>query len=37
MLIGDDKEQVIERATVTKNGKLTSHFSYLQDYADGLA
>jgi saccharopine dehydrogenase (NAD+, L-lysine forming) len=35
MLIGEDKEEVIERATITMNGKLTPHFSYLQDYADG--
>jgi alanine dehydrogenase len=26
---------IIDRATMTKNGKLTSHFSYLQDYAYG--
>jgi alanine dehydrogenase len=27
---------VIERATMTKDGKLTEHYKYLQDYADGL-
>lgn len=27
--------EIIERATIAKNGKLTAHFSYLQDYADG--
>lgn len=32
MLIGDDKEEVIERATITKDGELTSHFEYLKDY-----
>ena len=32
MLIGDDKEGVIERATIAKAGALTSHFQYLQDY-----
>jgi alanine dehydrogenase len=26
---------IIERATLSKNGKLTTQFSYLQDYADG--
>lgn len=33
MLIGQDKEKVIERATITKNGMLTHHFEYLRDYA----
>ena len=32
VLVGKDKEHVIARATVTKNGALTEHFSYLQDY-----
>jgi len=27
-----DKSEIIERATITKNGKLTRRFSYLQDY-----
>ena len=27
---------IIERATMTKDGKLTEQFTYLQDYADGL-
>ena len=30
-----DKEGVLERATITKNGKLTDRFAYLQDYVDG--
>lgn len=30
-----DKEGYLERALMTKNGKLTKHFSYLQDYVDG--
>jgi hypothetical protein len=30
-----DKDGILERATVTKNGKLTDRFLYLQDYADG--
>ncbi len=32
LLIGDDKEEVIERATITRNGKLTPWFEYLQEY-----
>lgn len=35
LLIGKDKEQVIERGTITNNGKLTPHFKYLQDYVSG--
>ncbi len=31
-LITEDKENVIERATITRNGKLTKHFRYLEDY-----
>ncbi len=31
-LFGDDKEGVIERASITKNGKLTGRFIYLQDF-----
>ncbi len=31
----NDKDGVLERARMTKNGKLTERFSYLQDYADG--
>ena len=34
-LIGEDKDAIIERATITKAGKLTPNFSYLQDYLDG--
>ena len=30
-----DKDGILERARMTKNGKLTSHFAYLQDYIDG--
>jgi saccharopine dehydrogenase (NAD+, L-lysine-forming) len=32
MLVGEDKEGVIARATITENGLLTSHFQYLTDY-----
>jgi alanine dehydrogenase len=35
ILIGEDKDEVIARATITKNGSLTKHFLYLQDYAAG--
>jgi len=27
---------IIERATMTKDGQLTSHYAYLQDYANGV-
>jgi alanine dehydrogenase len=29
-----DKDGILERAKITENGKLTSKFSYLQDYVD---
>ncbi|MCF6295576.1 MAG: NAD(P)-dependent oxidoreductase [Flavobacteriaceae bacterium] len=32
----NDKDGVLERAKMTENGKLTSRFSYLQDYVDGI-
>ena len=31
----DDKDGVLERSLMTKDGKLTKNFSYLQDYVDG--
>jgi hypothetical protein len=34
-LFGDDENGIIDRATITKNGKLTPKFAYLQDYVDG--
>ncbi|MFY0651027.1 MAG: alanine dehydrogenase [Cyclobacteriaceae bacterium] len=34
-LLGEDKDGIIERATIAKDGKLTSYFSYLQGYVDG--
>lgn len=34
-LLGEDKDAIIERATITKDGKLTDRFAYLQDYVDG--
>lgn len=33
-LFNGDKEGVLERGTIAKNGKLTERYSYLQDYAD---
>lgn len=33
-LLGEGSD-IIERATIAKNKKLTQHFTYLQDYADG--
>lgn len=30
-----DGSAIINRATIASNGKLTEHYSYLQDYADG--
>jgi len=32
-IIGEDKDGIIERATICKNGKLTEGFEYLSDYA----
>lgn len=32
VLIGEDKDEVIERATIAKGGTLTPYFEYLQDY-----
>lgn len=34
-ILGKADTDIIERATVTHNGKLTKHFAYLQDYVDG--
>ncbi len=30
-----DKEGILQRASITQGGKLTDHFAYLQDFADG--
>jgi alanine dehydrogenase len=35
-LLGDDSESVIERATITQHGQLTSQFAYLYDFASGV-
>ncbi len=34
-LSGTDTNDIIKRATITEDGKLTDKFSYLQDYVDG--
>ena len=34
-LIGDDPEQIIDRATICKNGDLNTHYAYLRDYLNG--
>lgn len=34
-LFGNDADGVVERASITKDGKLTEKFSYLQDFVDG--
>ncbi len=33
-LLIDDHEGIIDRATIAKNGQLTTHFSYLKDYVN---
>jgi len=35
-LKGNDPENIIWRASETKDGQLTPHFNYLQDYVNGL-
>ena len=34
-LFGEDADGIIERASITKDGKLSERFRYLQDFADG--
>ena len=34
-LFGDDTDGIVERASITKDGKLTERFSYLRNFADG--
>ncbi len=34
-LSGYDPDQIFERASITKNGKLTDRFEYLKDYVEG--
>ncbi len=34
-LLEDDREGVVRRAVIAEEGRLTPHFSYLQDYVEG--
>jgi alanine dehydrogenase len=34
-LCGEDNEELIGRATIVKDGKLTARFEYLKDYLEG--
>lgn len=34
-LFGEDVDGIVERASITKQGKLTERFSYLKDFVDG--
>jgi len=34
-LLGKDEQGIIRRATIAEMGKLTSAFSYLQDFVEG--
>ena len=36
-LVGNDPENIIERASETKDGALTPHFEYLKNYVDNVA
>jgi hypothetical protein len=33
--LGVDSDKIIERATICKDGDLTSEFEYLRDYLEG--
>jgi len=35
LLIHEDEDDIIKRATITEHGKLTQHFHYLNNYASG--
>jgi saccharopine dehydrogenase (NAD+, L-lysine-forming) len=35
LFVYGDKDDILKRATITKDGRLTEHFSYLQNYVDG--
>jgi len=35
-LLGNDPDGIIERASETKNGKLTERFAYLKEYVEGV-
>jgi hypothetical protein len=32
LLLGEDNENIIERATIARDGKLTERYSYLQEW-----
>ncbi|MFT6055404.1 MAG: hypothetical protein ACJASP_002308, partial [Roseivirga sp.] len=32
---GEDKDGILDRATITEHGLLKPRFAYLQDYVDG--
>jgi len=34
-LLGNDEKEIIDKATITEDGSLTTNYSYLQDYVDG--
>jgi hypothetical protein len=35
LFVHGDKDDILKRATITCNGKLTEEFSYLQGFVDG--
>jgi hypothetical protein len=35
LIIRGDKDEILERATIAKDGDLTEKYGYLQDYVDG--
>jgi len=35
LLVGDDQDDIIKRATIAEGGKLTDNFRYLEDYVKG--
>ncbi|MBL4707740.1 MAG: hypothetical protein JKY48_04795 [Flavobacteriales bacterium] len=35
VLFGEDKDEIIDRASIAKNGDLNSHYEYLRDYLEG--
>ena len=34
LLVGKDQDDIIKRAKMTENGKLTKTFAYLQEFVD---
>jgi alanine dehydrogenase len=35
LFLGEDPDDILGRATIAQDGKLTEYFSYLQEFADG--